>query len=340
MTLSIAPRTLVIVFVVTLVLSFNLASGQTQLNWVSVGPPFPPARCCPGMAYDRAHGKTVLFGGSTGAPPNLRDTWTFDGSSATWTQQFPSTAPSKRAGPGMAYDAATKTVVLFGGRNDTRQVQLRDTWIWDGTTWAKQFPKRSPPARSFDSGGMAYDNATGTVVLFGGSGGNGAAFGDTWVWDGVRKTWTQQFPPVSPPARFDHAMAYDVATRTVVVFGGFDSAGNPLGDTWAWDGNARSWTQQFPTAAPSPRVDANSAYDGRFGEIVLFGGFNCQSNCEFFADTWTWDGSTWKLRQPANSPPDRYAAGMAYDVSEKEIVMFGGFSSGPARNDTWLLTAP
>ena len=292
------------------------------------------------MAYDRAHRKTVLFGGSTGDVPNLGDTWTFDGSSATWTQQLPSTAPSERAGPGMAYDAATRTVVLFGGRNDIAQVQFQDTWIWDGTTWKQEFPKVSPPGRSLDGGGMAYDNATATVVLFGGSGGNGAAFGDTWVWNGVRKTWTQQFPSVSPPARAGHTMAYDAATRTVVVFGGSDSAGNYLGDTWAWDGTTGTWTQHFPTAAPSPRVDANSAYDRRLGKIALFGGFNCHSNCEFFGDTWTWGGRTWKLRQTANVPPDRYAAGMSYDALAKEIVMFGGFSSGPARNDAWLLTVP
>src|SRR5262250_2973675 len=105
MRLSVAPRMLLIVFVITLMLSFNLASGQTGLNWVSIGPPSPPARCCPGMVYDRAHGKTVMFGGGPGGGPDLGDTWTFDGSSATWTQQFPSTAPSERAGPGMAYDA-------------------------------------------------------------------------------------------------------------------------------------------------------------------------------------------------------------------------------------------
>ena len=39
---------------------------------------------------------------------------------------------------------------------------------------------------------MAYDAATGTVVLFGGRASDGLVFNDTWVWDGA--TWTKQFP--------------------------------------------------------------------------------------------------------------------------------------------------
>ena len=64
---------------------------------------------------------------------------------------------------------------------------------------------------------MAYDPATGTVVLFGGTG-HGALLGDTWTWNGT--TWTQQTPATSPPARESASMAYDAATGTVVLFGG------------------------------------------------------------------------------------------------------------------------
>ena len=72
----------------------------------------------------------------------------------------------------MAYDAATGTVVLFGG-DGSAPARLGGTWTWDGTTWTKQHPATSPPARSGAS--MAYDAATGTVVLFGGIRQHGAA---------------------------------------------------------------------------------------------------------------------------------------------------------------------
>ena len=83
---------------------------------------------------------------------------------------------------------------------------------------------------------VAYDAATSSVVLFGGSGsgtgGQGSAIlGDTWTWNG--STWTQQAPATSPPGYFA-ATGYDAATASVVLFGGEASPGAPLGDTWTW----------------------------------------------------------------------------------------------------------
>src|SRR5215471_15896265 len=49
-------------------------------------------------------------------------------------------------------------------------------------TWIKQAPAASPSAR--DSAAMVYDPAARNVVLFGGRGPGGRAFGDTWVWNG------------------------------------------------------------------------------------------------------------------------------------------------------------
>ena len=76
---------------------------------------------------------------------------------------------------------------------------------------------------------MAYDAATGNVVLFGGYDGN--AYGDTWTWDG--STWTQQAPATSPGARYGAVMADDAATGNVVLFGGADIK-LVLDDTWTW----------------------------------------------------------------------------------------------------------
>jgi len=129
----------------------------------------------------------------------------------------------------MAYDAATGTVVLFGGLGSPVP-PFRDTWTWNGSTWTKQHPATRPAARYLAT--SAYDAATGTVVLFGGVGGsNQHPLGGTWTWNG--STWTQQAPASHPAARFDAGSAYDAATGTVVLFGGL--ANNAaLGDTWTW----------------------------------------------------------------------------------------------------------
>jgi hypothetical protein len=79
----------------------------------------------------------------------------------------------------MAYDAATATVVLFGGLSALGQGCINDTWTWNGSTWTKQSPATRPRAR--EQAAMAYDAATATVVLFSGRCG-GTLLHDTWTW--------------------------------------------------------------------------------------------------------------------------------------------------------------
>jgi len=80
---------------------------------------------------------------------------------------------------------------------------------------------------------MAYDAATGDVVMFGGVERFTGTYGGTWTWNG--SAWTQQHPAVSPPSRADAAMAYDAATGDVVLFGGHgDGSHTACSDTWIW----------------------------------------------------------------------------------------------------------
>jgi hypothetical protein len=129
----------------------------------------PAARWGASMAYDAATGTMVMFGGDHHVPLSrgLADTWTWDGS--TWTQQHPATSPPTLSAASMAYDAATGTIVMFGGVTEPGATKSADTWTWDGSAWTQQSPATSPSARSEAS--IAYDAATGTLVLFGGVGG-------------------------------------------------------------------------------------------------------------------------------------------------------------------------
>jgi hypothetical protein len=230
----------------------------------------------------------------------------------------------------MAYDAATGTVVLFGGQNNS-QMELDDTWVWDGSTWTEQALPAQPPAQS--AAAMAYDAATGTVVLLS-DGLRQGKLGSTWVWDG--STWAKQHPAASPPARYEAAIAYDAATGTVVLFGGTPSAPKGYGDTWVWDGS--TWTQQHPATSPSTRYAARMAYDAATGTVVLFGGVHLTHTGSLtLGDTWVWDGSTWAKQHPAASPPARAYASMAYDAATGTVVLFGGFKPpGPALGSTWI----
>jgi hypothetical protein len=216
-------------------------------------------------------------------------------------------------------------MVFFGGNGNSGN--LGDTWTWNGTTWTQLFPATSPSIRYGAS--MAYDPATGQLVLFGGAHPE-STFGDTWTWNGT--TWTQLFPATSPSPRFGASMAYDPATGQLVLFGGFVVRGSvPFADTWTWNGT--TWTQLSPVTSPSPRFDASMAYDPATGQMVLFGG---GSSSGALGDTWIWNGTTWTQLSPATSPSARDLASMAYDPATGQLVLFGGGSSSDVPfGDTW-----
>jgi hypothetical protein len=301
---------------------------QHPLDWVEPSlSGAPPGRCCAGFAYDYATHSVLLFGGFTN-PTVLGDTWTFQ---TEWTPSSPATSPPPRQGQGMAWDGAAGNIVLFGGNEGyvNEGPYLNDTWTWDGTTWTQQFPPVSPPARRFDNPSMTYDAATRTVLMFGGVGTSGG-LGDTWTWDGVTKTWTQQFPAASPSPRRT-ALAYDDMNRTVVLFGG-DNGCPAFTDTWTWNGS--TWAQHFPTSFPSARSTPEMAYDDELGAVVLFGGYGGPG--DNLNDTWIWNGENWAELHPANAPPGSWEAGMTYNPLIKGLFLFSGFGT-TTLDDTWAL---
>jgi hypothetical protein len=205
--------------------------------------------------------------------------------------------------------------------------------------WVLQTPGTSPPARY--GAVMAYDAARSQTVLFGGListaiPGRFNDTNDTWVWDGTN--WTQAAS--GPSGRAWSAMAYDAAHGQIVLFGGirnvfFGTGGFELNDTWVWDGT--NWTQKSPATSPSTRSGSAMAYDATHGQIVLFGGFHRTSAtvASYLNDTWVWDGTNWTQKSPATSPPPRSGAAMAYDATNSQTVLFGGYIGGNL-NDTWV----
>ena len=268
------------------------------------------------------------------------------GISDSW-QLAPRTEPIRRDSPHVAYDSAHAVVVLFGGIICQGSCfPVNDTWIFDGSSWKRQQPAASPPARYYAS--IAYDEARQVVVLFGGiTCGDLActAVNDTWTWDGT--TWTEQHPALAPPPRYGHAMAYDAKHQQVVLFSGcLESCPAMLSDTWTWDGS--NWTLQPTLNAPPERAGASMSFDPMRGVTVLFSGGTPASTTitregiSDYNDTWTWDGSNWTQLSPATSPSGRQGAGMVFDIARGLTVLFGGYDDSEARlvnafrQDTWL----
>lgn len=294
----------------------------------------------------------TIFGGvgpGDGGIATLDDTWTWNGTG--WAMQGseptnpdagPEIGPTAREGATMA--TVNGFTYLFGGVDGTNY--LADTWSWNGSVWTQAFiaPQDAgvllafPSARA-DVASAVVNGATAQLVLFGGHGADvtkGFAIGDlgdTWTWDGVpTDSWvTVSLPAGSSPSARSGAAAAALGQQ-MILFGG-SSNGALLGDTWVYDLNAATWSQQQPATSPSPRFHAACATIP--GGVLLFGG---ESGDGPLGDTWLWDGTTW-TQQPtkAVAPSARYQTSTG--VLSDTVVLFGGTDGARQFFDTWTWSA-
>jgi hypothetical protein len=301
-------------------------------RWLALTPKtgLPPARTNTAMAYDAEHATAVLFGGAmaptSGHDTNTAgDTWLWDGT--TWREQQPARSPPARIRHAMAYDAARKTTVLFGGTDPGSQ-PLNDTWEWDGATWLQRSTAVAPAARSGHA--MVYDAARNQTVLLGGIAADQRILGDQWLWDG--RQWHNVTPGVLPVPRSELAATYDAARQRVVMFGGYDGL-QLLGDVWEWDG--LTWTEHTPAGTrPAPRRGHTLIYDAARRRSMLFGGSGPGGSQ--LGDVWEWDGSEWTSLALASAPAAREGHAMVCDAARGQLVVFGGFDGRRPLRDTWL----
>jgi len=122
----------------------------------------------------------------------------------------------------------------------------------------------------------------------------------------------------------------------VVVYGGFGTHDQMLGDTWTFDFNHDTWTQVGTSSAPTARGYVAMAYDAAGGRSVLYGGEASDSSS--LDDTWTFDAAAgrWTELVTAVGPGPRTWHTLAYDAEEQSVVMFGGGASRDYDNAVWL----
>jgi hypothetical protein len=184
------------------------------------------------MAFDAQRGVTVLFGG---LPPHP-ETWEWNG--ATWTPILTPTVPGggDRHMHAMTWNPGTQRVMLFGGI-DINGIH-NDLWEFDGFDWVPVLPI-TPTPPPVANAKLVYDTNRDVAVLFGG---DPQPIPETWDWDGATLRWTQHLPPSTPASTTFHAMAFDEARCTTIVFGGVVQPGL---------GYAPTETYRFPDYSPA-----------------------------------------------------------------------------------------
>ncbi|WP_176736761.1 chitobiase/beta-hexosaminidase C-terminal domain-containing protein [Oligoflexus tunisiensis] len=139
------------------------------------------------------------------------------------------------------------------------------------------------------------------MIFFGGSsGGHGITYelpraqflsADSSATD---PTWTENLTTHTPPVGCPE-LAYLASQDKVIAFGGHNSPVSVVGgalttsfpysatdQTWSYDGS--DWTLLEPSASPTARYCATSAYDPTTESILLFGGLDRYGNV--LTDTW------------------------------------------------------
>lgn len=269
----------------------------------------PPARQGHALAYDPTLNKLLLFGGED-AQMTYTDTWQWDDQGWNRVDATAADPPSGRS-PTLVSDG--KRLILFGGSSDAPSA---DTFAWNGGTWGKLMPSKSPGARF--QAVASYDITRDEMVLYGGYA--TTPLGDTWIWK--NNDWTQS-DMGGPPSRAGATMAYDAAAKMTVLFGG-SAAEQPLpsgvNDTWTWDG--KTWlTLSKLAGSPPPRYGAAMAYDSARKRVVLFGGMD---KGVALNDTWEWDGAAWSEVKVESPPEGRVWSAMTYDPVKGRVLLFGG----------------
>ncbi|MFX1285515.1 MAG: kelch repeat-containing protein [Promethearchaeota archaeon] len=249
-----------------------------------------------------------------------------------WRNMNPLSGPSTRIQHSMVYDSTSGKVILFGGWDYPRDVQLNDTWVYDlGTnTWTQKSPVNSPNPRRGHS--MVYDSNSNKVILFGGY--DGSFLNDIWVYDLGTNTWTQKSPVNSPSPRYLHSMVYDLNTDQVILFGGWNGY---LADTWVYNLTADTWTLKNPSAETGSRQEHSMVYDSNSAQVILFGGYD---GTDVVGKTLAYDLTlnTWTPMNPSTSPDARVRHSMVYDSTSDKVILFGGTNDqfDACFADTWI----
>jgi formylglycine-generating enzyme required for sulfatase activity len=309
--------------------------GGSSYSWSQKSPGDSPSpREDPEMAYHASNERMILFGGATGSGVWSAETWIWDG--VTWSSFTGDPHPDARYRVSMAFDSHRQKTVLFGGCSSGTSGcggQRQDTWEWNGSVWEDKTPASGNP-QGRHSAAMAFDEARGVIVLFGGcldgQCEGSTASNETWEWNGI--SWT----PVSfidhPQAGGYASMAYDSNRRVIVYYGGCNGS-TCYTDTYEYDGIF--WQKIATLHTPGSLANSRMVFDPCMNKIFLYAGSRAGEGP--LNEVWEYDGSDWQLLDTSGALPARYSAAVNFDADNNALILFGGVDGTNMYGDTWVL---
>jgi len=317
--------------------------------------------------YDSVANAMYVFGGTSTDPKLQISNHTFVLSKANgvgasaWTVSGPPVRYSQSA----FFDSADNALFVFGGQHATTNINFNDYWKNTGVVgstgenWSNLNISGSKPAARFGHT-VLYDTGNNRMMMFGGATGFPApCANDYWVLqhanaNGGSPAWTQVTPSgTAPLARTNYGAAYDTATNSLIMFGGYDCVSTYFNDVWvltnANDASVTpAWTKLSPTGTPpSPREVSSVVYDRETNSLIVFGGDDdfFMTNGTPFGDVWvlsnangTGGAPVWTELNPINIGPAARSGHTAfYDPVSNRMTIYGGFDGTKILTDAWVL---
>ncbi|MCI4365152.1 MAG: zinc ribbon domain-containing protein [Thermoplasmata archaeon] len=279
-------------------ISYSWTFGHN--NWTnltsSVGGA-PAARWAEGLAYDSTDGYVVLFGGCYDfACKDVSDsTWTYSHDRWTNISAKQNETPPAAGHVSMVYDAHDGYILLFGGFGSGASF-LNEEWEFRGGQWSPIGAASSTVPTGRAGGMVAYDGASGSVILFGGA----AQFqrlDDTWSYQSGNWTNLTGSAGAAPPPRWQAMLAFDSADGYLLLVNGY-SGGTYYGDEWTFAGG--TWSALHVNNGPPASLGAVFVYDAADGYVLYFSGMTPNG---LLTSTFIYANGAWTLLlNPPGSP--------------------------------------
>lgn len=324
--------------------TFELSLGKAP-EWreLTFAGPTPLGRDLAAAAFDPSGRRLILFGGWIGDLHG--DTWALSlEGEPKWSAWVTAESPSPRFESAMAWDAANRRMLLYGGWDEK---PLGDVWALDlGGDPAWRLVSHSAEPGTLAGHSLGYDPARGRVLAFGGhtlvpiAGGELTVHASrVWELDPGATRWSERSVRLGQIR--NHRTVIDPVAGRLMVVGG-EQIGTGAHDLFAMALDTGRWEKLHPGTRPEPRTSPGLVWDAARDRMLMFGGYDS----DFRNDLWEYrarPAPEWSpLATHGPVPEPRFAAGVALDAARDRLIVYGGYRIDPAGapvilGDVWAL---
>lgn len=226
----------------------------------------------------------------------------------------------------IAFHTATltedKKILFFGGM--TREYQNLES-IFEYDLILRKWivlPKANGTIPSGRDEHTAILTKYNTILIYGGQNLSGEVFPDLFEYNISSNTWNEIIQISFHSPRYSHTAIY-TKDNCMIIFGGANTRGIPLSDTFQFNLTSRIWSSLQTLDPKFARSSHTAIYVKKTNSMLIFGG---AQNDFTFSDVWKYslDLNTWTFLEVSGSIPlGRYGHSAVY-TNDNMMIIFGG----------------